>query len=147
MRLAGFLVAVAVTGAIAGTVLWGMQGETPGAVAQVAHRDGFAFGAVAPSEAGALAPCVACHQITPGGPERSAPSLVGIIGAPVARASWFGYSPALRRHGGDWSRERLDTYLANPTAAVPGTFKTLSPITDPARRKEILDALGRVSAS
>lgn len=145
MRPIGFAAASAATVLIAGTVLWGMASERPAVSTQVREEGGWRFGAIAPSAAGALAPCVACHQITPDGPERSAPSLVGIVGAPVARAEWFGYSPALRKHGGVWSRERLDTYLSDSTATVPGTFKTLSPIRDPARRQEIIDALERLS--
>lgn len=145
MRPIRFAAAAAVIVLIAGLVLWGMASERPIARAQIRDDGGWRFGAVAPSAAGALAPCVACHQITPEGPERSAPSLAGILGAPVARADWFGYSPALRKHGGVWSRERLDTYLSDPTAAVPGTFKTLSPIRDPARRQEIIDALAQSS--
>ncbi|MGA8155657.1 MAG: cytochrome c family protein, partial [Rhodoplanes sp.] len=72
------------------------------------------------------------------GPLRSAPSLWGIVGAPKARADWFSYSMALRKKGGVWTAADLDKYLANPSGFVPGTIKTLPPIKDAARRKQLI---------
>lgn len=141
MRIRGYLYATATLAVLGGALIWALRSEDVAAVTHLAEADGYRFSTAVPSAHDALAPCVACHRVEAAGPERSAPSLVGILGAPIAAASWFGYSPALAREDGVWSRDALDTYLANPTAAVPGTFKTLSPITDAARRGEILDAL------
>ncbi|MCL4186813.1 MAG: hypothetical protein KJZ85_04340 [Rhodobacteraceae bacterium] len=144
MRVAGYLFAVASAAAIGAAIFWANGTERAGAVTHLAVQDGWRFSTAAPSGHGALARCVACHRVEAAGPERSAPALTGVVGAPVARAGWFGYSPALRRHGGVWSRARLEAYLADPTGTVPGTFKTLSPIRDAAERSAILDALGRI---
>lgn len=144
MRLQGYLYAVGAVAVMAATLAWALSAEAPHAVTHIAEIGGQRYATAVPSEHAALAPCVACHRVEAAGPERSAPSLVGILGAPVARSAWFGYSPALARKDGNWTREALDTYLADPTAAVPGTFKTLSPIRDAAARARIIEALGQL---
>jgi cytochrome c2 len=144
MRLHGFIFAAAAVAVLGGTLVWALGTEEAQAVTHLAETDGLRFATAVPSEHGVLAPCVACHRVEARGPERSAPPLVGIVGAPVAAAPWFGYSPALARKGGTWSRAALDAYLANPVGEVPGTFKTLSPITDETTRNAILDALDRL---
>jgi len=85
--------------------------------------------------------CVVCHSLEKNGPFRSAPNLWGIVDAPKARADWFGYSLALKRKGGQWSSAELDKFLAGPSEFAPGTKKTMSAITDPQRRTELIDYL------
>jgi cytochrome c len=102
----------------------------------------FTFAAAPGGQGGPANDCVVCHSIDKDGPMRSAPSLWGIVGAPKARSSWFAYSQPLRRKGGVWSEDEIDKYLTNPSAFVPGTYKTLSPIEDPARRKAVISFLG-----
>jgi cytochrome c len=127
-----------------GAVWWAVGAERREAADGLRREGGLTYAAAAPSEHGALAACVACHRVEAAGPERSAPSLRGVVGADKARADWFGYSPALRRAEGVWSAAELDRYLADPTAAVPGTFKTLSPLRDPAERRAVVEALARL---
>jgi len=125
-----------------GLAAWWAVGAAPATPAADVAADGAErFTQVAPSDYRALSDCVVCHSLSASGPDRSAPSLVGIVGAPVARSDWFAYSPALRRKGGTWTEEALDAYLKNPTGAVPGTVKTLSPIRSDETRREIVAAL------
>jgi cytochrome c len=100
--------------------------------------EAYAFTAEPAGRGGPTNDCVVCHSIAQGEAMRSAPSLWGIVGAPKARAAWFGYSLALRKKGGVWNEDELDKYLANPSGFVPGTLKTLPPITDPVRRREVI---------
>jgi len=66
--------------------------------------------------------CAACHDFTKGGPNKVGPNLYGIIGAPHAHAEGFAYSNAMKAlHDKTWDYEALNTFLANPKAAVPGT--------------------------
>ena len=65
--------------------------------------------------------CKACHTVEEDGPNRVGPNLYGIVGASVAAVDGFRYSGALTDHGGDWTPDRLATFLANPRKAVPGT--------------------------
>ena len=46
-----------------------------------------------------------------------------------------------QRTGGVWSRERLDAFLANPDAFVPGTTMSFAGISEPAARSKLIDFL------
>lgn len=98
----------------------------------------YAYAAAPVGRGGAANDCVVCHSLVQNGPDRSAPNLFGVVGAPKARSPWFAYSQPLRKKGGTWSAEDLDKFLANPSGYIPGTSKTLPPITDPAKRKDII---------
>ncbi len=64
--------------------------------------------------------CGACHTIDAGAGNRIGPNLHDVVGAPVAHRSDFAYSDALRNHGGSWTYEMLDHWIADPKAAIPG---------------------------
>ena len=66
------------------------------------------------------------------------------MGRPVASAAGFGYSAAMQEHGGEWTPEALDEFLAKPSAAVPGTsmsFAGLKKVTDRVNLIAYLDSL------
>lgn len=107
--------------------------------------DGERYGALLPSEQGALAPCAVCHRISAQGVESSAPSLWGIVGAKKAASAWFGYSPALAAAKGNWTAAEIDRYLADPVGYLPGTSKTLSQVRDAGERQRIIAALQKLS--
>lgn len=82
--------------------------------------------------------CVVCHSIEKVGALRVAPNLWGIVGEKKARFSWYGYSPALAKAGGNWTEEDLDAYLTDPDGFLPGTTKTLIGIADPDERADLI---------
>ena len=137
----GYIYSMAAIAAIGIGAYWAAGTEKPKLQSDIAQIGDQRFATVSPSAHEALADCVVCHRIGSDGPERSAPSLEGIIGSPVARARWFAYSPALARKGGKWTPEELDRYLENPVGYARGTFKTLPPIRDAERRRRIIKAL------
>jgi len=66
--------------------------------------------------------CAGCHQVVsrdtaahPG------PSLVGLIGRPVAGDPNYEYSEALRAIGGTWTPDRLGAFIENPQRFASGT--------------------------
>lgn len=63
--------------------------------------------------------CTACHKID--GQNATGPHLNGVVGRPVASVDGFAYSDALKKKGGDWTPEALDTWLTSPKEDVPGT--------------------------
>jgi len=70
--------------------------------------------------------CALCHA-TVLGPESTpvsgqGPSLVGIMGRRAASLANFNYSKAMADSGITWSAATLETFLAAPTTAVPGTL-------------------------
>jgi cytochrome c2 len=66
--------------------------------------------------------CAGCHQSGRMSSNAIGPSLVGIIGRPVASLdSYPNYSLSLRRLGGRWTEERLNQFLKAPATLCPGT--------------------------
>jgi len=69
------------------------------------------------------------------------PPLRDVIGSRVASDRSFEYSPALKQLGGTWTEERLDAFLKNPSAVVPGTRMAFEGIADSTRRKALISYL------
>lgn len=63
--------------------------------------------------------CAACHRID--GQNATGPHLNGVVGRPVASVAGFAYSDAVKKLGGDWTEDRLNTWLTDPKADAPGT--------------------------
>jgi len=85
--------------------------------------------------------CAGCHVGPAGSRSPIAPSLVGTVGRRVASDESFEYSPAMRALGGYWTRDRLDAFLADSAAVVPGTSMRFTGIADPRSRKALIDYL------
>jgi cytochrome c len=104
----------------------------------------------ADANAGALVAerCAACHSLGKDEANGIGPNLFDIVGAPVARAVGFAYSPALtalNQAGATWTFGRLDAFLENPFAAVPGTRMGFAGIPDAAERADLLAFLRTLS--
>jgi cytochrome c len=65
--------------------------------------------------------CTSCHSFDKGGKNGVGPNLWDVVGNKQAHIAGFGYSPALQAAGGTWDYEKMNAFLANPKAAVPGT--------------------------
>lgn len=89
--------------------------------------------------------CLECHSLDPNVNE-GAPTLAGIVGAPVAGAPFPGYSDALKSLGGTWTEERLTEYLSAPAAAAPGTVMPDPGLTDAADIQAIVEFLSATSS-
>ncbi|MFQ5563244.1 MAG: c-type cytochrome [Parvularculaceae bacterium] len=64
--------------------------------------------------------CKSCHTFEKGGADKTGPNLWGVVGRPVAGHEGFNYTGALKEFGGVWTYERLDAFLENSQALVPG---------------------------
>lgn len=70
--------------------------------------------------------CAACHTATER-ENRVGPSLVGIVGRPVASVPDYNYSPAMKAFGADgkvWDEALLRKYLPAPQFLVKGIRMT-----------------------
>jgi cytochrome c2 len=89
----------------------------------------------------AFSMCTSCHSIEEGWPSSVAPNLFGVINRRTASVSDYEYSSAMKEVSGSWTRERLDEFLRNPQALVPGTSMDMAGIEDSQDRQEIIERL------
>ncbi|MEM8615921.1 MAG: c-type cytochrome, partial [Pseudomonadota bacterium] len=59
--------------------------------------------------------CASCHSIEEGGANGTGPNLYNAMGADKQSRAGFNYSGALGNTEGDWSWERMDAWLENPS--------------------------------
>jgi cytochrome c len=84
--------------------------------------------------------CQTCHASQGGG---IGPNLAGVVGRKAGAAAGFNYSAALKGSGLAWTPATLDTFLASPAKAVPGT-RMLVPTPDAKRRADLIAYLATV---
>jgi len=89
--------------------------------------------------------CTSCHSYQQNEPALEGPPLWGVVGRATASVEGFEYSPALQALGGTWDRARLDRFLTNPKALVPGTKMKMGGLPEAAERAEVLDFLERLA--
>jgi cytochrome c len=64
--------------------------------------------------------CATCHSTNPSDPARQGPTLFKIVGRPAGKAEGFHYSAGFEQADFVWDDARLDAWLANPQAIIPG---------------------------
>jgi cytochrome c len=117
----------------AAALLVAAQGATNAAPAAGALQAG-----TSPSSFGM---CKACHSVTRGGAAGIGPNLFGVVGAAAGSRPGYSYSPAMKASKIRWDRTRLDAFLTDPKALVPGNKMPMAGIKDAAKREEIVDYL------
>jgi cytochrome c len=64
--------------------------------------------------------CGTCHTIEPNAASRQGPNLAGVYRRPVGQAPGFKYSAGFAAQNFVWDEARLDAWLTNPQAMIPG---------------------------
>ena len=82
--------------------------------------------------------CAACHALDKAAADNVGPSLYGVFQRKAAQTEDFKYSPAMRRSGIVWTAETLDTFLADPQAAVPANRMPYAGMPNPADRADLI---------
>lgn len=88
--------------------------------------------------------CFACHALSVYEKGADGPHLQGLVGRRVASVPGQAYSPAMRAYGeGDkrWTRERLDAFLADPQAEIPGNQMGFFGLDNPEERRALIEWL------
>ena len=65
--------------------------------------------------------CATCHTTNASDPVRQGPSLFKVVGRPAGKADGFRYSTGFAEASFVWDDARLDAYLTNPQAVIPGS--------------------------
>lgn len=66
--------------------------------------------------------CAVCHSVAAGEPPRQGPSLVGIVGRQAGTVPGFKYSAGFAKADWAWDDARLNAWLENPQAMIPGAI-------------------------
>jgi cytochrome c len=94
-----------------------------------------------------FAQCRACHVVAAGGPNRVGPHLHGMFGRKAGAVEDFrGYSEALKASDIVWDEARLDLWVADPRAVVPGNNMVFPGVARAEDRRDLVAYL-RVEAS
>jgi cytochrome c len=82
--------------------------------------------------------CTTCHNLAKdGAPKATGPNLYGVVNRPVGSTS-FGYSDAVKGHGGNWTYEALNEFITNPKGYISGTKMGYGGEKDAAKRADII---------
>lgn len=109
----------------------------PGQAVVAAAVAGESGDLIAAGEA-AFAMCSSCHVAEPNAPSAAGPNLHSVIGREAASLDDFAYSDALSASQITWDAAQLDRFLANPSAAVPGTTMGAGAVNDADRRAAVI---------
>ena len=85
-----------------------------------------------------FAQCRSCHTTAQGGPNMTGPNLWGVFGRKIGSLDGFAYSDGVKAAGYTWDVGRLDTWITDPRAAIPGTKMTFFGIKDLKDRVDVI---------
>ncbi|WP_289014400.1 c-type cytochrome [uncultured Methylobacterium sp.] len=66
--------------------------------------------------------CATCHSINATDAPRQGPTLFGVLGRKAGSVSGYRYSPGFAKADWTWDEARLDAWLINPQAMIPGAI-------------------------
>ena len=125
------------------------SGETPDAPAVVEGPsfEALLVAAAQNSDPRAFRKCQACHNANEGGRHQIGPNLWSVVNTAIAAKEGYSYSGAMIAKGGTWTYEALDTFLARPSADVPGTKMSFAGIRTVEERAQVIAFLRSISAN
>jgi cytochrome c len=82
--------------------------------------------------------CRSCHTTAPGGDDMTGPNLWGIFGRKAGSKASFTYSDDLKNAGWTWDADRIDKWITNPRAVLPGTKMTFIGMPDANDRRDVV---------
>lgn len=66
--------------------------------------------------------CATCHTVDLSEPSRQGPNLLHVVGRQAGKVEGFHYSPAFAQANFAWDDSKLDAWLTNPQAVIPGAI-------------------------
>jgi cytochrome c len=111
--------------------------ETPGG--DIVIWDGIANVHILQPAGHVFGRCAGCHAVNRGFPAHgTGPDLRTVFNRRAGTMPGFAYSEPMKALGARWSPARLDRFLRDPAAAVPGTLMDMPGIADESERREII---------
>lgn len=92
----------------------------------------------------AFAICTGCHNAEKGAASTAGPNLYGVLGSKAGSVQDYDYSDALKGADFLWDKAKLDAYIADPAATVPGTSMVAGAVDDADARAAIIAYLGAI---
>lgn len=89
--------------------------------------------------------CAICHNFQEGQGPKIGPDLYGVVGRKVATAPGFNYTAALKALGGTWTFDKLNKWITDPRAMVPGTAMTFAGLSSEKQRADVIAYLDSLS--
>jgi cytochrome c len=89
--------------------------------------------------------CAICHNFQEGQGKKVGPDLYGVVGRKIASVPGFSYSSALKGVDGTWTFDKLNTWLTDPRAMVPGTAMTFAGLSSEKQRADVIAYLDTLS--
>lgn len=88
--------------------------------------------------------CLACHALAY---DRTGPRHCNLFGRKAGSVPGFSYSEAMKNANITWTEDTLNTFLAAPLKAVPGTSMGYAGIPDPQERSDLIAYLKQQNTS
>jgi cytochrome c len=85
-----------------------------------------------------FAVCRACHTLNQGGQDMTGPNLWGVFGRKAGAEPAFSYSDDMKNAGWTWDADRIDKWITNPRAVLPGTKMTFVGMPSAANRRDVI---------
>lgn len=86
-----------------------------------------------------FAKCAACHTVNSGGANGIGPNLFAVVGDEIGHGrGGFAFSDALKSHGGSWTFDNLDQWLASPRKFANGTKMSFAGLSSPEDRANLI---------
>lgn len=90
--------------------------------------------------------CKVCHKIGEGATNFVGPELNGLIGRKTGSVEGYTYSDANKDSGITWDEAKLNEYLKNPKAVVPGTKMIFAGLPKDSDRDNLIAYLSQFDA-
>jgi cytochrome c len=82
--------------------------------------------------------CRSCHTTPEGGDDMTGPNLWGVFGRKAGSKPGFTYSDDLKNAGWAWDADKIDKWIENPRAMLPGTKMTYVGMQDANDRRDVV---------